>query len=183
MARRFLLIDRDGTLIVEKGYLSDPEQIELIPCSGEALQTAQQAGYGLCVISNQSGIARGYFDVSRLDLVHARLMQELLAYQVRLDGIFYCPHGPEDLCDCRKPLPGLAKKAALELDFEPSHCWVVGDKDVDIGLAHALEARSVLVRTGYGRDFAARTTADFVADDLQSAIGLILREDGGSAYY
>jgi D-glycero-D-manno-heptose 1,7-bisphosphate phosphatase len=175
--RRFVLFDRDGTLIVEKDYLSDPRDVELIPGAGAALQKLQQANWGLALVTNQSGIARGYFDVQRLTQVHDRLAQLLADFGVRLDGIYICPHGPDDGCDCRKPLPGLVEQARAVHGFDPRESWVVGDKDTDVRLAHAVGARSILVRTGYGRAHEALTDADFVVDNLLEAATLILSVD------
>ena len=174
MAKRFLLLDRDGTLIVEKNYLSDPDQIELISGAAAALKRLQEAGWGICLVTNQSGIARGYFDMARLDEVHRRLTHMLDLCGVHLDGIYLCPHAPGDECNCRKPLPGMVHQAAAELGFNPSNAWVVGDKEVDVDLGHAVGANSILVRTGYGKCHESATTADFIADDLSAAIDLIL---------
>jgi D-glycero-D-manno-heptose 1,7-bisphosphate phosphatase len=174
--RRFALIDRDGTLVVEKNYLSNPDQLELIPGAAEALKRLQQAGWGLCLITNQSGIARGYFDMVRLESVHGRLAEMLARFGVVLDGIYVCPHAPEQHCDCRKPMPGLILQAAAAHGFNPRAAWVIGDKDVDIGAARAAGARSILVRTGYGRQFESAVDADGIADDLAQAAGVILAE-------
>ena len=96
LPQRFVILDRDGTIIVERCYLSDPAQVELIPGAGAALRQLSEIGLGLVVITNQSGIGRGYFDRSRLDLIHRRLCELLEAEGVRLDGIYTCPHVPED---------------------------------------------------------------------------------------
>lgn len=172
-----MLLDRDGTLIVEKDYLSDPHQVELIPGAGEALRQLQQANWGICLVTNQSGIARGYFDVQRLAKVHDRLVQLLADFGVRLDGIYVCPHGPDDGCDCRKPLPGLVEQARAVHGFDPRESWVIGDKEADVSLAHAVGAKSILVRTGYGRAHEVQTDADFVVDNLPEAATLILGVD------
>ena len=174
MPKPFVLLDRDGTLIVEKDYLSDPRQVELIPGAGAALQKMQQANWGICLVTNQSGIARGYFDAQRLAEVHDRLAQLLADFGVRLDGIYVCPHGPDDGCDCRKPLPGLVEQARAVHGFDPRESWVIGDKEADVNLARAVGARSILVRTGYGKETEVNTRADFVVDDLPAAAALIL---------
>lgn len=178
MAKRYVLIDRDGTLIQEKNYLSNPDQVELIGKAAPALRRLQEAGWGLCVVTNQSGIARGYFDVPQLDRVHLRLNEMLAREHVRLDGIFVCPHRPDDGCDCRKPLPGLIYKAAALLGFDPKQAWVIGDNEIDVGLGHAAGARSILVRTGYGVAYEPNTKADLVLDDLAAAVDLILGPHG-----
>ena len=173
--RRFVLIDRDGTLNVEKHYLSDPAQLELIPGAGTAIRALREAGYGICVVTNQSGLARGYFDRPTLDRVHARLTELLAVEGASLDGIYLCPHGPDSACDCRKPLPGMALQAVAEHGFDPAQAFVIGDKEVDVELGLAIGATTFLVRTGYGRDHEARTKAHFVVDDLGAAVGIILQ--------
>jgi D-glycero-D-manno-heptose 1,7-bisphosphate phosphatase len=174
LAKRFVLVDRDGTLNLEKNYLSAPDQLELIPGAGPALKRLQDAGWGICVVSNQSGVARGYFDMDQLAKVHRRLEEMLIRFDVRLDGIYLCPHSPDAGCNCRKPLPGMVHQAMADHGFDPRQAWVVGDKDVDVGLGHAVGARSILVRTGYGKHHESGSQADFIADDLAGAIDLIL---------
>ena len=177
-SRRFVLIDRDGTINVEKHYLSDPDQLSLIPGVGPALRRLNNAGFGLAIITNQSGIARGYFDMARLDAIHARLRQMLTAEGVVLDGIYICPHGPDDDCTCRKPLPGMAEQAMAEHGFDAKLSTVIGDKEVDVELGQAIGAATFLVRTGHGEKYAATSKADHVVDDLPAAVDIILA--GGS---
>jgi D-glycero-D-manno-heptose 1,7-bisphosphate phosphatase len=175
--RRFVLLDRDGTVMVEKHYLADPEGAELIPGAAAALRRLAQRGLGLAVVTNQSGVGRGYFDLARLAEIHRRLENLLEREGVRLDGIFFCPHHPDAGCACRKPRTGLVTRAAQLLDFDPSRAFVVGDLPSDVALARAVSATSVLVRTGHG----ARTVAggeaapDHVVDDLPAAAALIER--------
>lgn len=166
--RRFVAFDRDGTLIVDKNYLSDPEQVELLPGAREAMDALRQAGYGIVVVTNQSGVGRGYFTMQDVDAVNARLRSLLGEF----DGIYACPHGPEDGCECRKPKPGMLLQASRELSFDLSECTVIGDKDVDVDLARNAGARAVLVTTGYGARHLAegRVRADFVAAELRDAV-------------
>jgi D-glycero-D-manno-heptose 1,7-bisphosphate phosphatase len=174
--RRFVLLDRDGTIIVEKHYLSDPEDVELIPGAADALRRLSDLGLGLAVVTNQSAIGRGYFDAARLEEVHERLTELLAAERVRLDGIYHCPHHPEDGCACRKPAAGMGLRAARELDFEPSRAFVVGDMAGDLGLGRALGATTLLVRTGHGADTeAAADPGDYdrAVDDLAAAARII----------
>lgn len=166
MSKRFLLLDRDGTLIEECDYLSRPEQVRLIPGAGETLARFQSAGWGLALLTNQSGIARGYFTTDDLDRVHQRLQELLDEHGVQLDGIYICPHGPSDGCDCRKPRTGLVDQAKAQLGFDPRNCVVVGDKSGDIELGRAVGATTVLVRTGYGQQTEMETQAHIVIDTL-----------------
>lgn len=172
--RRFVLIDRDGTINVERHYLSDPAQLALIPGAGAALRRLRQAGYGIAIITNQSGIARGYFDQDRLAAIHARLIALLEAEGAGVDGIYICPHGPDDDCDCRKPLPGMAEQAMAEHGFDPKLSTVIGDKEVDVELGKAIGAATFLVRTGHGETYAATSKADHVVADLAAAVAVML---------
>lgn len=172
--RRFVLIDRDGTLNVEKHYLSDPDQLELYPGAGSAIRRLNEAGYGVAVVTNQSGIARGYFNLTRLDAIHHRLMALLAAEGARVDGIYICPHGPQDDCTCRKPLPGMVEQAVAEHGFDPAAAAMVGDKEVDVELGLAVGATTFLVRTGHGAKAVATTKAHHVVEDLPAAVAIIL---------
>jgi D-glycero-D-manno-heptose 1,7-bisphosphate phosphatase len=174
MPKRFVLLDRDGTIIKEKNYLSDPDQLELIPGAATALSRLQNDGWGLCLMTNQSGIARGYFSLEQVRKVHQRLVDVLAVFDVELDGIYICPHRPEDACACRKPSPGMIEQAIAVHGFDPRQAWVIGDKEVDIGLGHAVGAKSILVRTGYGKSYESESMADLVADDVSEAVDHIL---------
>ena len=175
--RRFVVLDRDGTIIVERQYLSDPRQVELIPGAASGLRQLSEMGLGLVVITNQSAVGRGFFDQARLDLIHQRLYELLEVEGVHLDGIYVCPHRPEDDCPCRKPRPGLLELAAQEMDFDSQACFVIGDKVCDIEVGQRVGATTFLVRTGYGDQVAAKTTAnpDYVVDDVWDAARVIER--------
>ena len=121
--RRFVILDRDGTIIEDRGYLSDPEQVTLIPGAGAALRELRRMGYGLIVITNQSGIGRGFFDLGQLQRVHKRLEELLQSEGIHLDGLYVCPHAPDDDCACRKPKLGLLQKAGKDLDLDQP--WLV----------------------------------------------------------
>lgn len=172
--RRFVLLDRDGTLIQERNYLARVEDVELLPATGRGLHLLSQAGLGLVVLTNQSGLSRGYFDQAALNAVHARLIQLLANEGVSLDGIYVCPHAPDDGCDCRKPKIGLAQRAAAELGFDPATSFVIGDKPCDIELGRCLGATTFLVRTGYGSLWERESPqADFIVDDVLAAAQII----------
>jgi len=175
--RRWIALDRDGTIIQERNYLSDPHQVELIPGAAKGLRQLQQIGLGLVVITNQSGIGRGYFDQARLDLIHQRVGQLLEAEGVRLDGIYFCPHMPEDDCLCRKPRSGLLESAAKDHDFDPKACFIIGDKASDIEMGQRVGAATLLVRTGYGAevDRDGTSTPDHVVKDLLEAALVVQR--------
>jgi len=173
--RRFVVLDRDGTINVEREYLSAPEQIELLPGAVCGLRHLRKLGLGLVVITNQSGIGRGYFDRARLDLIHQRLCALLAAEGIQLDGIYVCPHHPSDGCTCRKPQPELLEKAAREHHFKLGEAYMIGDKVSDIELGRRVGATTLLVRTGYGAQVAAQmaVTWDYVVDDLANAAAVI----------
>jgi len=173
--RRFIVLDRDGTVIEDREYLSDPAQVTLIPGVGAALRDLRKMGFGLVVITNQSGLGRGFFDQARLERVHERLNELLEREGVQLDGLYVCPHKPEDDCACRKPGLGLLQKAAGELGFSLANCIVIGDKSCDIEMGHAAGALTLLVRTGYGAQVESEVAADFVVDDLAAATASIRR--------
>jgi D-glycero-D-manno-heptose 1,7-bisphosphate phosphatase len=182
-ARRFVLLDRDGTIIIEREYLSDPQQVELIPGASEALRRLRQLRLGLAVVTNQSGVGRGYFDAARVNLVHKRLDALLAADGAYLDGIYVCPHTPEDGCLCRKPNTGLAEMAAKDLGFDLGAVFVIGDKQSDIEMGQRIGATTILVRTGYGAAVAGSRAVrpDLIVDDLKAAaqtIESVLTVDG-----
>jgi D-glycero-D-manno-heptose 1,7-bisphosphate phosphatase len=172
--RRFVLLDRDGTLIVERNYLARIEDVELLPAAAQGLRLLNQLGLGLAVLTNQSGIGRGYFDRATVDAIHSRLTAMLAHEGVALAGIYVCPHTPDDGCACRKPQRGLAQRAEAELHFDPSASFVLGDKACDIELGRRLGATTFLVRTGYGA-LAEREglQADYVVDDVLAAAHVI----------
>lgn len=185
MPRPFLLLlDRDGTIIVDRHYLADPAQVELERGAAEGLRAFVALGAVPVVVTNQSGVARGYFDEGAVAAVHARLDAMLRAEGVVMAGYFHCPHGPDDGCDCRKPLPELAHQAALALSMPLGRAVVIGDKPSDLGLGRAIGATGVLVATGKGIDHVARAAQEgwVVADDLFAASALFapggtLRQD------
>jgi D-glycero-D-manno-heptose 1,7-bisphosphate phosphatase len=166
----FILLDRDGTIIKEKHYLSDPDQVELLPGAAIALGQLRLLGFGLVVITNQSGIGRGYYSEDMLGKIHFRLKELLAAEGVALDAVYYCPHTPDANCNCRKPRIGLAEQAVNQFGFNLDNSFVVGDKNCDLELGQAVGATTFLVRTGYGCEVegsCANHGADFIVDDLR----------------
>ena len=160
--KRLALIDRDGTIIVDKVYLRDPDGIEFAPGAIEGLRLLRDAGFALVLITNQSGIARGYFDAATLARIHDRLESMLAAEGLRLEAIYFCPHGPDDGCDCRKPAPGMITTAMRDLGFRPEEAVVIGDSDADMGAAAAAGIKGVRVAAG-GRSASIGTAHDFLA--------------------
>jgi len=173
--RRFVVLDRDGTIIRERGYLADPEGVELIPGAAEAMRELAAKGLGLVVITNQAGIGRGFFDTSTLDRIHQRMVSLFSNAGVRFDGIYICPHTPEEGCPCRKPGLGLMEQARREHGFDPGQSFVIGDKALDVEFGKAAGATTILVRTGYGGEVEASAAADpdYAVDDLGAAAAVI----------
>jgi D,D-heptose 1,7-bisphosphate phosphatase len=165
--RPALFVDRDGTLIIEKDFLSDPEEVQLESGSVEALKRAAQAGLKIVIVSNQSGIARGYFNEGVVEAVNRRLLELLTHEGITVDGLYYCPHYPSGKvaeyaksCSCRKPAPGMLETAALELHIDLRRSSIVGDKLDDLNLGKTTGCKAILVRTGHGKAAEARLQAD-----------------------
>ncbi|MBI5521278.1 MAG: HAD family hydrolase [Desulfarculus sp.] len=177
MAKRYVLLDRDGTIMADRHYLSDPAGVELLPGAAAGLKAMRRLGLGLLMVSNQSGLGRGYFSEEDLWAVHQRLRQLLAAEGLHLDGAYYCPHAPEEGCACRKPAPGLVEQAAAEHGFDPSQCFVIGDKRADVEMGRAVGAVSMLVRTGQGRqqELLPGPAPHHVVDSLEQAAQVIAR--------
>jgi len=173
--RRVALIDRDGTIIVDKVYLRDPDGIEFAPGAIKGLRLLRDAGFALVLITNQSGIARGYFDAARLEQVHDRLRSMLAAEELTLEAIYVCPHGPDDGCDCRKPAPGMVKRAMRDLGFGPNEAVLIGDSDADMGAAAAAGVAGVRVASS-GKSAAIGAAADFLEASRRACVLLAERE-------
>lgn len=146
-----VFLDRDGTLIVEKHYLSDPALVELETGVVPGLRALQASGHRLVVASNQSGIGRGRFPRSAADAVNQRLADLLGQEGIRIDGWYLCPHAPEQPCGCRKPAIGMGIQAALDLGLSLDGCYMIGDKRIDVEFGQALGGVGLLVETGHGQ--------------------------------
>ncbi len=184
-----VFLDRDGTLIVEREYLSDPVDLELLPGTARALHELTAAGLPIVVISNQSGVGRGFFPESRVHEVMAGLRLRLRAVGIELDGIYFCPHLPEEGCACRKPGTLLLERAAEDHLLLLRSSFMVGDRLHDVETAHRAGARGALVRSGYGREEERQVAAgapgapkpDRICEDLSEAAAWILAQEGVEA--
>jgi D-glycero-D-manno-heptose 1,7-bisphosphate phosphatase len=179
---RAVFLDRDGTLIEDAGYLDSLERITFFPYSVDAVRLLNRAGFGVIVASNQSGVARGFFDEAFVDETHRRIADVLAGGGARVDGFYYCPHHPDgsvtryrQACDCRKPKPGLLRRAADEHRLDLGRSFVVGDRASDIEAGAAVGAAGVQVRTGYGRN-SANARGHATVDNLMEAVSWILRQ-------
>lgn len=173
MPREAVFLDRDGTLIEEVNYLSSPEQVTLIPGAADAVRRLNALGVLVVIVTNQAGVARGYFPESRVAEVHAHLASLLAEQGARVDAFYFCPHHPTEgvgayrvACGCRKPRPGMLLAAARDLDIDLSRSWMIGDKVCDADAGRAAGCRALLVRTGHGAHL-----ADAVAD-VAEAVGV-----------
>lgn len=164
-----MLLDRDGTLIVDVPYNGDPDLVEPVPRAREALDRLRAAGVALAVVSNQSGVARGLLSARQVTAVNRRV-EDLLG---PLGPFGVCPHGPDDGCACRKPAPGLVLEAAAALGVAPERCAVVGDIGADVEAARAAGARGVLVPTPQTRREEIDAAPE-VARDLGAAVELLI---------
>lgn len=190
MANKAVFLDRDGTLNEEVGYVNHIQRFILLPRVGESIRLLNQHGWKAVVVSNQSGVARGYFPESLVHQVHDKMQDLLTREGAHLDGIYYCPHHPEvgvppyrQTCRCRKPGTGMIEEAVKEFGLDCSQSYVIGDRGVDIELAGQLGAKAILVLTGYGRgEWEYRKNEwkgkpDFVAEDLFEAVQWILGQE------
>ena len=160
--RPAVFLDRDGTVNVEINYLSQPEQLELLPTVADTIAMLNSRRIAVVVVTNQAGIARGYFPEHRLDAVHLQLGRLLAEQNAKLDGIYYCPHHPtaglgvyKSVCECRKPMPGMLIRAAQELGLDLSRSLMIGDRESDLQAGASAGCETALVRTGYGEETSA----------------------------
>ena len=185
--RPAVFLDRDGTINEQMGYVNHLSRFQLLPGVARAIRSLNEAGLPVVVVTNQSGLARGYFPESLLEAVHAEMYRLLAQEGARLDGLYVCPHHPEAKeerfrldCDCRKPRTGLLERAAAELGLDLGRSYMVGDRWSDLRCGAAVGATTVLVLTGYGRGDAAyvgpgqTVPPDHVAEDLEAAARWIL---------
>ena len=180
--RPAVFLDRDGTIAEEMGYLNHLSRFRMFPFVAEAVRRLNEAGLAVVVVTNQSGVGRGYFPESLVHEIHELMRRQLTNEGARIDAIYYCPHTSGENCGCRKPKTGMLEKAALEHSLDLQRSFVVGDRYGDVELAEKIGARSILVRTGYGEGELAWRSAkwpsqpDFVAQDLSDAAEWILRQ-------
>lgn len=178
-SNRAVFLDRDGTIMEDTNYVGDVERVILIPSAPAALKRLQQAGYKLFVVTNQSGVGRGYFTREAVEAIHAHLDEYLGKTGVRFDRYYVCPHHPEDNCDCRKPKPKFLLEAAREYGIDLARSFMVGDRASDIQAGVTAGTKAILVLTGAGRETLAKqeVNPDFVAEDIGGAATWILKRN------
>ena len=189
--RPAVFLDRDGTLIEERGYLDRIEQLEVFPWAPDAIRLLNRAGFAVVVVTNQSGIGRGMIDESFVGEVHAAIDARLAAGSARVDRYYFCPHHPDavleryrQVCRCRKPGTGMIEQACREMNLDPARSVMVGDRSIDVACGRAAGTRTVLVRTGHGAHEADSAGdglgADAILNNLMEAAGWILRSSSRS---
>jgi D-glycero-D-manno-heptose 1,7-bisphosphate phosphatase len=182
-------VDRDGTLIEEAGYLNHLDRLRFFPFTVDAVRQLNRGGFAVVVITNQAGIARGIVPEAFLSRAHRHIEDRLAAGGARIEGFYHCPHHPDGVlasfrqsCDCRKPRPGLIRRAAADLDLDLVRSYTVGDRWHDLEAGRAAGTMTVLVRTGYGASDEGAPkpdiSADAITDNLAGAAAWILRQSG-----
>jgi D-glycero-D-manno-heptose 1,7-bisphosphate phosphatase len=185
-----VFIDRDGTVNEQMGYINHPDRFIILPGVADAFRVLNKNGFLAIIISNQSGVARGYFPVELVDNIHDLMRESLLRKGASVDGIFFCPHYPKGIvpeysldCNCRKPKTGLIKKACEHFDIDMSRSYMVGDHYTDMEMAERAGLTGILVKTGYGRGIIEynlpRMTFKprYIAEDLLDAVRWIMKKE------
>lgn len=173
MNQKAVFIDRDGTLVEEVNYLHRVEDLRFFPFTDESVRMLKELGFLVIMVTNQSGIGRGVYSENDMHSVNARIQSDL---SVELDAIFFCPHLPDAGCLCRKPSTGMLEAARARFQIDVASSWMIGDKPIDVEFGRRGGLRSILVRTGYGRDAEIKgTAAEFVAENLLEAVNHIVK--------
>jgi D-glycero-D-manno-heptose 1,7-bisphosphate phosphatase len=181
---KLVILDRDGVINFDSDeYIKSPDEFIPIPGSLEAIARLNRAGYTVVVATNQSGVARGYFSEETLRQIHAKLTQLLNQAGGKIDAIYYCPHGPDDHCDCRKPKPGLLEQILQRYDTDVASVPAIGDSLRDLEAALSVGAKPILVKTGKGERTLAKLAQDSrlkntpVFEDLNDAVSFLLNSN------
>ncbi len=175
MGRPAVFVDRDNTIMSDVGYCDNPDHVKLLPYAAEGLRLLSQNGFAIVIVTNQSGLGRGYFTQQQLESVNSRLRSELQSKGADFDALYFCPHRPDEGCQCRKPLPGLILKAASELKLDVSSSYTIGDRDLDLLAGRAAGTRTVLIWNGNkSREEKILVQADIAATNVLEAARLIL---------
>lgn len=179
MKNKTVFIDRDGTINIDKHYIGDPRLFHIYPGVGEGTKILKDEGYKIIVITNQSGIARGYFTVEDLNNVHKKMEDEFARFGVKFDAIYYCPHHPDEKCMCRKPNTALFEQAIKEHNVDVSRSFMIGDKELDIIAGKKMGLKTILVPEKHERQGLINNIKDwpyqpdYIADNFLKAVGWI----------
>lgn len=171
-----VFLDRDGTLIEEVNFLSRLEDLRLFPFSAKAIKLLNDSGFLVILITNQSGIARGFFDEKTLHEIHAKLKNELAESNAKLDAVYFCPHNSADNCACRKPKTGMIEQAVKDFSLSLENSWMVGDKAIDVETGFNAQMKTALVLTGYGQTEVEKLKKkpDLISENLLQAVKTII---------
>jgi len=173
-----VFVDRDDTINRDVRYCCRTEDFELLPTVGMGIKLLNQAGFKIVVITNQSGVGRGYFTEDVLDRIHRKMADELAEYGATVDAVYYCPHHPDENCECRKPKPKLAYQAIKDLDIDAQQSYVIGDRLMDIELAGNIGSKSVMIPSEFGRCELkdGNISPHYIAADFESAARWIMQQ-------
>lgn len=176
MFKKTIFFDRDGTLIVDKVYLNDPDKIEYLPGVFEALRLFRDDGYQMIVVTNQSGIARGIVSIENLELIHQRMIDEFARHGVSFAGFYYAPYSVESQHFMRKPNPGMLLTAAADHRVDLSQSWMIGDRITDVVAGHRAGCRTILLEGVENREDALAAKPAFIANNIMEAANFILNQ-------
>ncbi len=181
--KKAVFLDRDDTILKDPGYLGDPGLIDILPGAAQAIRALNESGIPVIVVTNQSGVARGFFEEKTLSSIHERFKSLLKGLGATIDAIYYCPHHPEGIveeyrmtCACRKPAPGLLLRAARDFGLDLRECYLVGDKPIDMETIHKVGGKGILV--GSGKETPGDARPDYSAADITDAVTWILKDLG-----
>jgi len=186
MKNKAVFLDRDGTLIQERGHIGTIRQVRFIPGAFAALKKLRQSGFKIVIVSNQSGVARGIISQSQVEKVNRHILNVLNLHNIKIDALYYCPHHPQygngsykKKCACRKPAAGMATTAQKKLNLSLRKCYVIGDKLTDVEMAQKIKAKGILVLTGFGREQWSKAEnhpgqPDFLAKNILDAASWIV---------
>jgi len=165
-----VFLDRDGTIAKDVPYCSRPEDFELLPGVAEGIKLLNEHGFKVVVVTNQSGIARGYFTEGMLARIHDKMITQLAEHGAHVDAIYYCPHHPDNNCECRKPKPKMVLQAAIDLDIDLSQSYVIGDSEMDVELARQAGCKAGISVGEPGG------TGDWVAASFRDAVHWVVEQ-------
>jgi D-glycero-D-manno-heptose 1,7-bisphosphate phosphatase len=168
-----MILDRDGTIVVDQGYLDDPRLLQFLPGAAQALRQLTERGHPIIIVTNQSGVGRGRLTLERMHEINERFIQMVKESGATVDALYSCPHKPEDNCECRKPKPKLVLDAAAELGFDPANSVVIGDKSSDIALGRGVRAVTMLVSEDGRASDGGSIEPDYVIPDLLGAVRIV----------
>ena len=176
--KRAVFLDRDGTINVDVGYLSDPDGLVFIRGAKEAVRLLKKKGFFVFIVTNQSGVGRGYFSLDKLKAVNEKLLHEFSKSEIHIDGVHYCPHHPKEKCKCRKPHPKIVKDIARKFRLDLEHSYFIGDKLSDVQTGKNAGSRTILINTDDSSLIEKEedwTPPDFIAKDLKEAVRWIVK--------